>query len=122
MIKKIENFIDGRFVPPLSEGYFDNINPATGEVYSQVPDSDKRDVSLAVEAAERAFPMWSQTSLTDREALLLKISEKITENLEDLALAESVDNGKPLALARKVDIPRAAENFRFFCYGHDTFP
>jgi aminomuconate-semialdehyde/2-hydroxymuconate-6-semialdehyde dehydrogenase len=113
-IKKIENFIGGEFVPPISGEYLDNFNPATGQAYSLLPDSDERDVQRAVEAAEKAFPSWSQSSLADREGVLLKIASGISDKLEDLAYAESVDNGKPLTLARSVDIPRAAENFRFF--------
>lgn len=113
-MKKIENFIGGEFSPPVSGEYFENFNPATGAPYSQVPDSDERDVHIAVEAAEKAFPSWSESSLSKREGILIQIANGIRDKSEELAHAESVDNGKPLTLARSVDIPRAAENFRFF--------
>src|SRR3954454_1162697 len=110
----IRNFIDGQFVEPIGGNYLDNIEPATGKTYSQVPDSDGRDVELAVAAAEKAFPGWSKTSAADRSRLLLRIADLIERDLEKLARAESIDTGKPLSLARSLDIPRAASNFRFF--------
>jgi aminomuconate-semialdehyde/2-hydroxymuconate-6-semialdehyde dehydrogenase len=111
---QIRNFIDGEFVPPLGGKYLDNIEPATGKPYSQVPDSEARDVELAVEAADRAFPDWSKTATADRSRILLRIADLIERDLEKLARAESIDTGKPLSLARSLDIPRAASNFRFF--------
>ncbi len=113
-MKKISNYINGEFVPPASGKYIDNYNPATGQVYSLTPDSDKRDVNRAVKAARKAFPAWSVTPAQERARLLLRIAELITENLERLALAETNDNGKPLWLSKSVDIPRAASNFHFF--------
>ena len=110
----IRNFIDGEFVSPVGGEYLDNIEPATGKPYSYVADSDSRDVELAVAAADRAFAKWSQTPAADRSRILLRISELIERDLEKFALAESVDTGKPLSLARNLDIPRAASNFRFF--------
>ena len=111
---KIRNFIGGQFIEPLGGKYLDNIEPATGKPYSQVPDSDSRDVEVAVTAAEKAFESWSKTPATDRSRLLLRIAELIERDLEKLARAESIDTGKPLSLARSLDIPRAASNFRFF--------
>src|SRR4051812_41303868 len=111
---QIRNFIDGKFVEPVGGKYLDNIEPATGRVYSQVPDSDLRDVELAVAAAEKAFPDWSHTSGADRSRILLRIADLIERDLEKFARAESIDTGKPLTLARTLDIPRAASNFRFF--------
>jgi aminomuconate-semialdehyde/2-hydroxymuconate-6-semialdehyde dehydrogenase len=111
---KIRNFIDGQFVEPVSGRYLDNIEPATGKPYSKVPDSDASDVELAVGAAEKAFPGWSKTPAADRSRLLLRIADLIERDLEKLARAESIDTGKPLSLARSLDIPRAASNFRFF--------
>src|SRR3954469_4541115 len=111
---KIRNFIDGQFVEPVGAKYLDNIEPATGKAYSQVPDSDGRDVELAVAAAEKAFPTWSKTSAEKRSRILLRIADLIERYLEKLARAESIDTGKPLSLARSLDIPRAASNFRFF--------
>ncbi len=111
---QIRNFIDGRFVEPVGRQYLDNIEPATGKPYALVPDSDGRDVELAVVAAEKAFPEWSRTAAADRSRLLLRIADLIERDLEKLARAESIDTGKPLSLARSLDIPRAASNFRFF--------
>jgi aminomuconate-semialdehyde/2-hydroxymuconate-6-semialdehyde dehydrogenase len=111
---KIINFIDGQFIEPAGGKYLENIEPATGKPYSQVADSDARDIELAVAAAEKAFPDWSRTPAADRSALLLRIADLIERDLEKFALAESVDTGKPLSLARSLDIPRAISNFRFF--------
>jgi aminomuconate-semialdehyde/2-hydroxymuconate-6-semialdehyde dehydrogenase len=111
---KIRNFIDGQFTEPVGGKYLDNIEPATGQPYSLVPDSDERDVELAVAAAEKAFPAWAKTPAADRSRMLLRIADLIERDLEKLARAESIDTGKPLALARSLDIPRAASNFRFF--------
>src|SRR5881394_1449245 len=112
--EKIQNFIDGQFVEPLGGRYLDNVEPATGKAYSQVADSDTRDVDLAVAAAEKAFIEWSRTSVADRSRLLLRIADLIERDLEKFARAESIDTGKPLSLARGLDIPRAIANFRFF--------
>src|SRR6059058_1863506 len=112
--EKIQNFIDGQFVEPLGGRYLDNVEPATGKAYSQVADSDARDVDLAVAAAEKAFIEWSRTSGADRSRILLRIADFIERDLEKLARAESIDTGKPISLARTLDIPRAASNFRFF--------
>lgn len=111
---KIFNYIDGKLVEPISGEYLQNYNPATGEVYSLTPDSDERDVQIAVEAAQKAFSYWSKLSPESRCEKLLKIADLISRNLENLAEAESVDNGKPKSLARQVDIPRAVANFRFY--------
>src|SRR5712671_6267963 len=111
---KIRNFIDGQFVEPVGGKYLDNIEPATGKPYSQVADSDSRDVDLAVAAAEKAFVDWSRKPATERSRFLLRIADLIERDLEKLARAESIDTGKPLPLARSLDIPRAASNFRFF--------
>jgi len=111
---QIRNFIDGKFVEPTSGKYLDNIEPATGKPYSKVPDSDSRDVELAVDAAEKAFPAWSRTPAAERSRILLRIADLIERDLEKLAQAESIDTGKPISLARTMDIPRAASNFRFF--------
>src|SRR5712692_3740617 len=111
---KIRNFINGQFVEPTTGKYIDNIESATGKAYSQIADSDGRDVDLAVAAAERAFADWSRTPAADRSKILLRIADLIERDLEKLARAESIDTGKPLSLARSLDIPRAASNFRFF--------
>ena len=116
-MKKIQNFIDGKLVAPISGNYLDNINPATGEVYSLIPDSDERDVELAVAAAQKVFPLWSMMAKEKRSAILVKLSELIQNRLEEFALAESIDSGKPVWLARTVDIPRAVSNFHFYGTG-----
>src|SRR5213082_4090443 len=112
--EKIQNFIDGQFVEPVGGKYLDNIEPATGKPYSQVPDSNTRDVELAVAAAEKAFAEWSRTSAAERSTFLLRIADLIERDLEKLARAESIDTGKPLSLAHALDIPRAIANLRFF--------
>ncbi len=110
----LANLINGESTAPASGSYLDNINPATGEVYSKIPDSDERDVNAAVDAARKAFPTWSGLPKEKRSALLLNLSSLIEKNLERLALAESNDQGKPLWLSRSVDIPRAVSNFQFY--------
>jgi aminomuconate-semialdehyde/2-hydroxymuconate-6-semialdehyde dehydrogenase len=113
-MEKIKNYIDGKLVAPISSQYLDNYNPAIGEAYSLVPDSDERDVAMAVAAAEKAFPKWSVAPAEERSRLLLRVAQLIEQNRDRLALAESIDNGKPVGLAKSVDIPRAASNFHFF--------
>ncbi|RYZ54615.1 MAG: aldehyde dehydrogenase, partial [Sphingobacteriales bacterium] len=114
---KIANYIGGSFREPANGRYLDNINPATGEVYSKTPDSDSADVDFAVGAAKAAFLNWSTAPAEERFKVLNRIAELIDENLDALALAETNDNGKPLWLSKKVDIPRASSNFRFFATG-----
>ena len=114
---RLANFIGGNFIAPTQQQYFDNCNPATGEVLCAVPDSTEEDVQLAVTAAQQAFPAWSTTPAEQRFNVLNKIAELLESNLEALALAETNDNGKPLSLSTRVDIPRAASNFRFFATG-----
>lgn len=110
----IQNYINGQFVKPVSKSWLNNYNPAKGEVYGQIPNSTQEDVENAYQAAVDAFPKWSNTSLEERSKILSKISSLILEKLDVLAIAESKDNGKPVSLAKTVDIPRAASNFQFF--------
>lgn len=110
----ILNYINGQLIAPVSGQYLDNINPAEGKVYGNIPDSDSADVTKAVESAAAAFPIWSAMPLTKRANILLKIAELIDRDLDKLALAESADQGKPLKLAKSVDIPRASANLRFY--------
>src|SRR5262249_1194984 len=114
VMQRILNYIDGQFVEPTAGNFLDDVEPATGQLVARVPDSDERDVERAVAAAERAFGDWSATPTEQRSRVLLKISDLIEANLEKLARAESIDVGKPIALARSVDITRAVANFRFF--------
>ena len=111
---QIKNFIGGEFVEPIGGRYLDNIEPATGKPYSQVADSNARDVDLAVTAAEKAFVDWSRKPAAERSKFLLHIADLIERDLEKFARAESIDTGKPVTLARTLDIPRAIANFRFF--------
>lgn len=111
---KIQNYINGAFVDPISNEWIENIEPAFGEVYGQIPNSNSEDVQSAVDTAENAFLNWSNSSLETRSGILLKISELLINRLEEFAAAESKDNGKPISLSRSIDIPRAASNFRFF--------
>ena len=113
----LENYIGGNLVGPLSGNFIDNVNPATGEVVGQIPDSNEKDINIAVESAQKAFVTWSVTPPEERFKILNRIAELIDANLEELATAETNDNGKPLWLSRKVDIPRASANFRFFATG-----
>lgn len=113
-MEKIANYINGELKEPIGQQFLGNCNPATGESYNLVPDSDHEDVELAVAAAERAFPEWSDLPAKDRCAVLLRIAERIDRCSDQLALAECVDSGKPLQLAKTVDIPRASANLHFF--------
>ena len=101
----------------MSRGYLDNLDPAEGKVYSLAPDSDAEDVKLAVDAASKAFPDWSSMQVEKRSSLLMKLADLVDRDREKLAYAESVDTGKPLSLARSLDIPRASANIRFFATG-----
>jgi len=112
--QRLTNFINGRPVAPRAGAYFENFEPATGKAYGQVPDSDEADVNDAVAAAKAAFPGWAATPASERSRILVRLADLIGERLEPLALAESTDTGKPIALARAMDIPRVASNFRFF--------
>jgi aminomuconate-semialdehyde/2-hydroxymuconate-6-semialdehyde dehydrogenase len=114
---KLQNYIGGNFVAPLDNKYLNCINPATAEVFTQIPDSSEEDIELAVTAAKNAFPIWSVTPVEERFKILNRIAELIDENIEELALAETTDNGKPLWLSKRMDIPRASSNFRFFATG-----
>jgi aminomuconate-semialdehyde/2-hydroxymuconate-6-semialdehyde dehydrogenase len=110
----LTNFIGGVQTAPASGAYLDVIEPGTGDRLARVPDSSAADVDAAVSAAAAAFPAWSSTPASERSRLLLKLADLIDHDTERLAIAESTDTGKPLSLARAVDIPRAAANLRFF--------
>jgi aminomuconate-semialdehyde/2-hydroxymuconate-6-semialdehyde dehydrogenase len=110
----VKNYINGQLREAVSEEYFDNYDPSVGAAHGIVPDSDERDVELAVQAAEDAFPMWANTPPEERSKIMIKVAELIQRDLGEFARAECVDNGKPLTLAKMVDIPRAIKNFEFF--------
>lgn len=120
-MEQILNYINGEFLPAQSNDWLDNYNPATGKVYSQIPDSGAADIEAAYKAAQGAFKLWSGLSANDRFHYLMKIAKGISDNLDAYAEAESKDNGKPVSLARSVDIPRAVSNFEFFAAAATQF-
>lgn len=113
-MEKIQNYINGVLCEPRSYNYLENIDPSTGKVYSLIPDSDAKDIQQAVYAAKQAFDSWSSMPVEKRSFILQRIADLIDRDLDKLARAESIDNGKPLSLAKSLDIPRAAANMRFF--------
>lgn len=116
-MQKILNYINGELIEPAGKKYLDNYNPATGKVYSLIPDSDEEDVQLAVDAAQTAFPKWSVTKKEERSGIMMKMAELIDTNFDKLANAESTDHGKPVWFAKMVDIPRASSNIQFYATG-----
>jgi aminomuconate-semialdehyde/2-hydroxymuconate-6-semialdehyde dehydrogenase len=118
---ELKNYIGGKLQPAHSGRWLDDFEPATGKVYARTPDSDTTDVDAAVAAAAKAFPAWSALSGEERGRWLLKLADLIERDLEKLARAESIDNGKPVDLARRLDIPRAISNLRFFAAAASQF-
>src|SRR6187551_839582 len=113
-MQKIFNYIGGELIAPASNQYLDNYNPSEGKVYSLLPDSDEQDVAKAAAAAKEAFPAWSSMPSERRTSILLKIAELIDRDFEKLSLAESIDNGKLVTLAKSMDISRASANIKFY--------
>ncbi|MFM7158622.1 MAG: aldehyde dehydrogenase [Bacteroidota bacterium] len=113
-MKELLNYIAGEWQKPISDMWLDNAEPATGKVYSRLPDSTNEDVDMAVEAAKKAFPMWSSKSVEERSRILLAIAHEMKSSFDALAEAESRDQGKPLQLSKVMDIPRAIQNIEFF--------
>src|SRR5690625_492139 len=111
---KYDNFIGGEYKPPVKGKYFENVSPVTGEVFCEIARSTKDDVNAAAEAAEEAFKEWGKTSVTERATILNKIADKIEDNLEMLAVAETWDNGKAVREPLAADLPLAADHFRYF--------
>ena len=111
---KLANFINGEKQAPINGSYVDSYQPATGKVHCYVPNSDEDDVNRAVAAAKAAFPAWSATPAAERANIMNRIADLLEARLDEFAEAESRDQGKPVSLARKVDIPRAVYNMRFF--------
>jgi aminomuconate-semialdehyde/2-hydroxymuconate-6-semialdehyde dehydrogenase len=120
-MQQIKNYINGELVEPYMGNYLDNTVPATGEIYSQIPDSDNDDLSMAIESAENAQKNWANTSSEQRAKVLCKLADLIDANADTLALSEAIDNGKPITLAKNVDIYRAAANIRFFAHACTQF-
>ncbi|MDD5030832.1 MAG: aldehyde dehydrogenase [Rhodoferax sp.] len=111
---KYDNFIGGKYVAPLTGEYFDVISPISGKVYTQAARSGAQDIELALDAAHAAADAWGKTSVTERSNILLKIADRIDANLELLAYAETVDNGKPIRETLAADIPLSSDHFRYF--------
>ena len=111
---QIENFIDGKFITPRNGTYLDNYNPATGEVITKIPNSDNEDVELAVKAAQKALPSWADLPRIKRVEWLRKIAKALELRKDDIAVTESMDTGKPISLAKRVDASRSIANFEFF--------
>jgi len=111
---KYENFIGGKWTAPVDGEYFDNISPVNGKVFCQVPRSNEKDVNLALDAAHAAKEAWGKTSYAERAIILNKIADIMESNLETIALAETIDNGKPLRETTFADIPLAIDHFRYF--------
>ncbi|WP_328187987.1 acetaldehyde dehydrogenase ExaC [Marinobacter sp. OP 3.4] len=109
-----ENYIGGEWAAPVKGQYFDNITPVTGEVFCRIPRSSAEDIDLALDAAHKAAPAWGRTSVQERSNILLKIADRIEQNLEMLAVAETWDNGKAVRETLNADIPLAVDHFRYF--------
>ncbi len=120
-MQKLNNYIDGKICPPNNGQYLDVYNPSNGLVYTQVADSSTEDLEIAVMSAKKAFPIWSSMSVDERHRILIRIADLIESKHDFLAEAESKDNGKPLWLAKRVDIARAADNMRFFANASTQF-
>jgi len=112
--KRYANFIGGDWVEPVDGEYFENISPVTGKVFCEIPRSTHKDVELALDAAHAAKDAWGKRSVTERSNILLKIADRIEENLEKLAVAETWDNGKAVRETLAADVPLSADHFRYF--------
>ncbi len=120
-MEKIANFINGELLAPQNGNYIDNVEPATGGVYSLIPRSSKEDLELAYQAAECAFPAWSGMPLEERAKILTKLADLVEAASDELAKAEAIDNGKPVTFAKAVDSYRASANIRFFAHACTQF-
>ncbi|MEM6479467.1 MAG: aldehyde dehydrogenase family protein, partial [Pseudomonadota bacterium] len=112
--KSYGNFIGGEFRAPMSGAYFENVSPLTGMSMGQIARSNADDISAALDAAHKAADAWGRTSVTDRSNMLLKIAQKLEDNLELLAICETWDNGKAIRETRAADLPLAIDHFRYF--------
>src|SRR5690554_4580861 len=109
-----DNFIGGKFIAPVKGEYFDNISPTNGKVFARAAKSTKEDIELALDAAHEAFKTWGKTSATVRSNTLLKVAQKIEDNLEFLATVETIDNGKAIRETLNADLPLVVDHFRYF--------
>lgn len=112
--ERYDHFIGGQWVAPESGEYFDNVSPIDGMVFTQAARGNAKDIDKAIDAAHKAFPTWSRTSVTERSNLLLKIAQIVEDNLEYLAVIETIDNGKPIRESRAADLPLVIDHFRYF--------
>lgn len=112
--KRYENYIGGKWVPPVRGQYFDNVSPVNNEVFCEVPRSTSEDIELALDAAHAAKAAWGRTSAAERAVILNRIADRIEQNLEALAVAETWDNGKPIRETLAADLPLAIDHFRYF--------
>lgn len=113
-VQKIQNYINGEFVDAIDGKTLINYEPATSIAFTTLPASSAADVDMAVIAAQKAYPLWSDLNINERSSILRRLSQAIEDNMEELAIAETIDNGKPIDVSRAVDIPRSAYNFRFY--------
>ena len=111
---KYDNFIGGKFVPPADGKYFENVSPITGKAFCEIARSTEKDVNLALDAAHAAKDGWAKKSPTERANILMSIADVMEKNLEAIAIAETIDNGKPLRETMAADIPLAIDHFRYF--------
>lgn len=112
--ERYDNYIGGKWTPPVKGQYFENVTPITGKVFTQVARSTEEDIELALDAAHAAKDAWGKTSVTERANILNKIADRIEENLEVLAVAETWENGKPVRETLNADLPLAVDHFRYF--------
>ncbi|MCW8877478.1 MAG: aldehyde dehydrogenase [Kangiellaceae bacterium] len=120
-MQKIQNYINGELVDPVEGEYIDNYEPATGQIYSQIPESKACDLELAVSAAETAQKDWAEMPAEERSNLLIRLADAIDAAGDELAKAEAIDNGKPITFAKHVDAYRSAANIRFFANAATQF-
>ncbi|HRN08457.1 MAG TPA: aldehyde dehydrogenase family protein, partial [Ottowia sp.] len=112
--QQYDNYIGGQWVPPSAGRYFENVSPITGKPFTKVAQSDAEDVNRALDAAHAAQAAWAKTSVAERSNILLKIADRMEQHLQTLAIAETIDNGKPLRETMAADIPLAIDHFRYF--------
>ncbi|HEY5971196.1 MAG TPA: aldehyde dehydrogenase family protein, partial [Pseudoxanthomonas sp.] len=120
-MRKLNHWIDNTARSPADDGWIEVFDPNTGQAYAQVASGNASDVEIAVTAATRAFPAWSALRNSERAAWLEKLAAALESRIDDFARAESQDGGKPLALARDAEIPRAVSNLRFFAHAATQF-
>ena len=109
-----ENFIGGEWLAPISGEYFDNISPVDGEVLTRIPRSNEKDCEAAILAANKAFQLFKHTSVLERSTLLNRIADAIEANLENIAIAETLDNGKTVRETLAADVPLVVEPSKYF--------